>query len=104
MVTARIDLDRRLLHPDYNLENLKALFARYGPTAAFTQWLKKDCHLVFGSQVPGLSSDQLIEEFGLETMRDYLARVRRDRKAALAAVAEPVYTNGQTLAQDGERI
>ncbi|MCY3990455.1 MAG: carbon-nitrogen hydrolase family protein [Caldilineaceae bacterium] len=104
VVTARIDLDRRLLHPDYNLENLKALFARYGPTAAFTQWLKQDCHLVFGSQVPGVSSDQLIEEFGLETMRDYLARVRRDRKAALAAVAEPVYANGQTLAQDGERI
>ena len=96
VVTARIDLDRRLLHPDYNLENLKALFERHGPTAAFTEWLKQDCHLVFGSQIPGVSSDQLIEEFGLETMRDYLARVRRDRKAALAA-AEPVYANGQTL-------
>ena len=104
VVTARIDLDRRLLHPDYNLENLKALFKRHGPTAAFTEWLKQDCHLVFGSQVPGVSSDQLIEEFGLETMRAYLARVRRDRKAALATAAEPVYANGQTVAQDAERI
>ena len=96
VVTARLDLDRRLLHPDYNLDKLQALFERYGATAAFTELIKQDCHLVFGSQLPGVSSDQLIEEFDLETMRDYLARVRRDRKTALAA-AEPVYANGQTL-------
>ena len=95
VVTARLDLDRRLLHPDYNLDRLQALFARYGATAAFAELLRNDCHLVFGSQLPGVSSDELIEEFGLETMRGYLARVRRDRKAALAAAAEPVYANGQ---------
>ena len=99
VVTARLDLDRRLLHPDYNLDNLRALFERHGATAAFTELLRSDCHLVFGSQLPGVSSDQLIEEFGLETMRAYLARVRRDRKAALAAAAEPVYANGQPLPQ-----
>ena len=30
VVTARLDLDRRLLHPDYNLDKLQALFERYG--------------------------------------------------------------------------
>ena len=95
VVTARLDLDRRLLHPDYNLDKLKVLFERYGGTAAFVELMKQDCHLVFGSQLPGVSSDQLIAEFGLETMRDYLARVRRDRKTALAAAAAPVYANGQ---------
>lgn len=83
VVSARLDLERRLLHHDYNIENLPALFERYGTTAAFTEWLRHECLLVFGSQVPGVSSDQLIEEFGLETMRAYLARVRWDRKAAL---------------------
>jgi len=95
VVTARLDLDRRLLHPDFNLDKLQALFERYGGTAAFVELLKQDCHLIFGSQLPGVSSDQLIEEFDLETMRDYLARVRRDRATALAAAAEPVYANGQ---------
>ncbi len=95
VVTARIDLDRRLLHPDYNLDKLQALFERHGGTAAFVELLKQDCHLIFGSQLPGVSSDRLIEEFGLETMRDYLARVRRDRETALNAAAEPVYANGQ---------
>ena len=96
VVTARLDLDRRLLHPDYNLDRMQALFQRYGPTAAHAELLREDCHLVFGSQLPGVSSDRLIEEFGLETMRAYLARVRRDRKAALTAASEdPVYANGQ---------
>ena len=95
VVPARLDLDRRLLHPDYNLDRLQALFENYGATAAFVELLRNDCHLLFGSQLPGVSSDQLIEEFGLETMRAYLARVRRDRKAALAAAAEPVSANGR---------
>ncbi len=93
VVTTRLDLDRRLLHHDYNLDRLPSLFARYGTTAAFTEWLRHECLVVFGSQLPGVSSDQLIEEFGLETMRAYLARVRRDRKAALAAAAEPMYVH-----------
>jgi hypothetical protein len=48
-------MDRRLLHHDGNVGRLKALYDK----------------------------DELIREFGLETMRDYLARVRRDRQLAL---------------------
>lgn len=83
LVTATLDLDRRLLHHDSNLEPLRRLFARHGPTAAHVEWIPQECLLVFGSQMPGVSSDELIAEFGLETMRDYLARVRRDRQRAL---------------------
>ena len=35
------------------------------------------------TKTPGVSSDELIREFGLETMRDYFARARRDRQRAL---------------------
>ena len=82
LVTATLDLDRRLLHHDGNIDRLKRLCEKYGPTAAYVEWIADECLLIFGSRSPG-SSDELIEEFGLETMRDYLARVRRDRRRAL---------------------
>ena len=83
IVTASLDLDRRLLHHDRNIDRLKPLYEKYGATAAYAEWLAHECLLVFGSELPDISSDQLVEEFGLESMRDYLARVRRDRKLAL---------------------
>ena len=83
VITATLDLDRRLLHHDYNVGQLKPLFEKYGPTAAYAEWKGEECLLIFGSQLPDVTSDQLIEEFKLEPMRDYLARARRDRKRAL---------------------
>ena len=83
LLTASLDLDRRLLHHDYNLELMKPLFAKYGPTAARVEHLGHECLVIFGSQMAGISSDDLIAEFGLETMRAYLARARRDRQLAL---------------------
>ena len=83
LVTATLDLDRRLMHNDYNTPPLKRLFEKYGPTAAYAEWIAEECLLIFNSQLPGVSSDQLIEEFQLEPMRDYLARARYDRKRAL---------------------
>jgi len=89
LVTATLDLDRRLLHHDYNVDRLKPLFEKYGPTAAYAEWLADECLLVFGSQLPGVSSDELIAEFGLEPMRDYLARCRRDRQRMLDGTYTP---------------
>jgi hypothetical protein len=83
LLNATLDLDKRLLHHDFNLEKLPALFERYGRTAAAVEHLSHECLVVFGSQLPGKSSDQLIAEFGLEPMRDYQARARRERQQAL---------------------
>lgn len=85
IVTATLDLDTRLLHHDYNVGRLHALYEKYGATAAYAEWLSHECLLVFRSQLPDVSTDQLIEEFGLESLRDYTARVRRDRKRVLDA-------------------
>ena len=51
---------------------------------AAVEWIADECMLLFGSQMADVFTDDLIGEFDLEQMRDYLARVRRDRKAALA--------------------
>ena len=89
LVTATLDMDRRLLHHDRNVARLASLFGKYGSMAAHVEWLVHECLLVFGSDLPDVSSDALIREFSLETMRDYLARVRRDRRRALAGTYEP---------------
>ena len=89
LVTATLDMDRRLLHHDGNVGRLKALYKKYGSMAAYCEWLPHECLLIFGSQLPDVSSDELIKEFGLETMRDYLARVRRDRQLALKGLYRP---------------
>jgi len=89
LVTATLDMDRRLLHHDGNVGRLKPLYEKYGTTAAYAEWLPHECLLIFGSQMKDISSDELIEEFGLETMRDYLARVRRDRQLALKGLYKP---------------
>ena len=90
LVTATIDMDRRLLHHDYNLDRMQPLFAKYGESAAFVEWLAHECLVVFGSDLKDVPSDALIAEFGLETMVDYLARVRRDRAQALEETRELV--------------
>jgi hypothetical protein len=82
-VTVTLDLDRRLLHHDYNRDRLRPLYEKYGKTAAYVEWIPKECLLLFGSQLDDVPSDRLIAEFGLEPMRDYLARARRDRRRAL---------------------
>lgn len=83
LTTATIDMDRRLLCHDFNVERLKAVYEKYGDEAIYTEWIPSECLLIIGSNLPHISTDQIITEFSLETMRDYLARVRRDRQRAL---------------------
>jgi len=89
LLSATLDLDRRLLHHDENLVRLPAVFAKYGPTAAHVEHLSHECLVVFGSQLPNKSSNELIAEFGLEPMRAYLKRARRDRQLALEGRYKP---------------
>ena len=89
LVTAAIDMDRRLLHHDGNIERLKPIYERYGPGCIYAEWLQHECLLIIGSQMPGIPTDRIIEEFKLETMRSYLARVRQDRKRMLAGTYKP---------------
>ena len=89
IVSATMDMDRRLLHHDSNVGRLKGVYEKYGSNSIYAEWLGDECLLIIGSQMPGISTDQIIEEFGLEPMRDYLARARRDRKRALQGTYSP---------------
>lgn len=89
IVSATIDMDRRLLHHDYNVGQLGKIYKKYGRNSIYTEWLSNECLLILGSQMPDVSTDRIIEELHLETMRDYLARARRDRELALRGTYRP---------------
>ena len=89
LVTAELDMGMRLLHHDGNVGRLKPLFEKYGPTAAWAEHIGDECLLLLSSRLPDKTTDELIEEFQLEPMRDYLARVRRDRQLALDGTYKP---------------
>jgi hypothetical protein len=83
LLNASFDLDLRVVPHDYNINRLQALFEKYGPTAATTEHIGDECLLILCSQLPDKSTDELIAEFAIEPMRDYLTRARRDRQRAL---------------------
>jgi len=90
VLTQTLDLDHRLLHHDGNVGRLAPLIAAHGPNAIDAEWLDEECLLVMVSRLANTSTDELIAEFGLEPMGRYLARVRRDRQAALDGTYVPV--------------
>lgn len=86
LTTATLDLDHRLLCHDYNMDRIRKACEKHGSQNNHVEWIQAECLVIFGSLVPGISTDELIEEFGIETMRDYLARARRSRKQALDGI------------------
>lgn len=77
-VTASINLDCCLVHNDYSREKLKSLKARYGREVSIT-----DPDFV-GSVLVQSESDEktvreMIEEFEIELLDDYLTRSRAYR-------------------------
>jgi predicted amidohydrolase len=83
LLNATLDLDRRVVHHDINIDRLVPILQKYGPTAVTMEHLSNECLLLLGSNLPDRSMDDLIAEFGLEPMRDFLSRVRHDRLLAL---------------------
>lgn len=77
---ARINLDCRLVHLDYNREKLTALKEKYGPSVSISDPGKLASVLVT-SEDKNVTADQMIKEFGIELLDDYLQRARDFRKS-----------------------
>ncbi len=82
--TARINLDRRLLHMDYNWVKMDAMLAKYGSGVSF-QYYTREAMYTVASEMDGIGVDDLLAEFGLEQREDYFLRAHRARDAALSA-------------------
>ncbi len=75
---ARINLDCALVHLDYNWEKLTALKAKYGPDVTISD-PGKLASVLITSLESKITVDQMIREFGIERLDDYLNRAREFR-------------------------
>ncbi len=75
---ARINLDSKLVHLDYNRPKFTALKEKYGPGVIISDPGKLASVLVT-SEVDNVTVDQMIQEFDLELLDDYLNRSREFR-------------------------
>jgi predicted amidohydrolase len=79
---AEVNADRELFHLDFNEKKFPALRARYGPDIDIEVY-QPEAFFLLSSRRAGLSVEQVAREFGLETLRDYLARSVRQREEHL---------------------
>jgi predicted amidohydrolase len=79
LVVGELDLGERLLHADGNIKAIK----RISHTAYRAEYIRPDGLIVFASTRPDRTTDELIAEFGLTTMHDYLTTVRSERRRVL---------------------
>ena len=71
-----LHLDLRAVRHDYKIERLRTLFEHYASGAATSEHLGWECLLTIISQLADKSTGDLIAEFAIEPMRDYLASER----------------------------
>lgn len=82
VIAQQINLNRRLLHMDYNWDKMDEILAKYGPEVSF-DYAAPEGRFALGCRRPGLSVEDLIDEFGLERLEDYWARCLRVREQVL---------------------
>ena len=77
-VVAKVNLDCELVHLDYNWDRLKKMKAKYGRDVIVDDPGKLGAVLIT-SEHPTITIDQMIKEFEIEKLDDYLNRARAFR-------------------------
>ena len=75
---ATINLDRKLVHLDYNWEKLDALKKKYGKEVTITDPGRLGAVMIT-SEKEGVSAGDMIKEFNIELLDDYFDRTRQQR-------------------------
>jgi hypothetical protein len=75
---ARINLDCKLVHLDYNWSKLTALKQKYGTSVTISDPGKLASVLITSNHLK-VSSEDMVKEFGIEMLDDYLNRAREFR-------------------------
>lgn len=82
-VVSTVNLDRAVVHIDYNGAKFAAIKRRYGPAVRIHDPGRLGSVLV-SAEAADLSIEQVIGEFDLELLPDYLARARAHRTASVS--------------------
>jgi predicted amidohydrolase len=73
-----LDLDRTIHHVDFTTEKKERLLKEHADDVAVDQWLPREAWFVLKAKRPGASARALAREYGIEELRDYIDRSRRE--------------------------
>lgn len=82
IIFARINLDSQIVHIDYNVSRIDALKQKYGPQIQI-ETASPEAVYFLSSLHPQKSIEDMMAEFEIELLDDYLDRARAVRKANL---------------------
>jgi len=73
-----LDLDRGIYHKDFNVPKRARLLKERGGDVMMEKELDREAWFVLKAKRPGVSARQLARQYGLEELRDYINRSRRE--------------------------
>ncbi len=73
-----LDLDRGIYHQNFNLDKRKRLLSEHADEVAEDRWLDREQWFVLRAKRAGVSARDLARQYGLEELRDYINRSRRE--------------------------
>lgn len=73
-----VDLDRRIFHENFNLAKRDKLLREHGDDVEQAEYLEREAWFVLRARRPGVSARELARQYGLEELRDYIDRSRRE--------------------------
>jgi hypothetical protein len=73
-----LDLDRGIYHQNFNMEGRDKLLREHGQEVKQEKWLDREQWFVLAATQPGVSARALAKQYGMEELRDYLTRSRRE--------------------------
>ncbi len=71
-----LDLDRCIFHQDFNMRQREKLLKEHAGDIVQEKWLDREAWFVFKAKRPGVSARTLAHDYGMEELRDYVARSR----------------------------
>jgi len=71
-----LDLDRGLYHSNFNISNRDKMLREKHEDVAQERWMEPESWFVLRANRPGVSARKLAHQYGLEEIRDYIARSR----------------------------
>jgi hypothetical protein len=77
-----LDLDRGIYHQNFNIEKRDKLLKEHAQDVMQEKWMDREQWFVLKAKRPGVSARELAKKYGMEELRDYIDRSRReiDRK------------------------
>lgn len=73
-----LDLDRGVYHQNFNIPKRDKLLAEHAADVVQEKWLDREQWFVLKAKRPGVSARALARQYGMEELRDYLRRSRRE--------------------------